>query len=113
MLILIEIRGLLFRVRPAANRNNRGIFSRSIHRRAITDRSTVFARVTHFWLALRERSPFFFVRVIDFFEIGAPPFHVGTIRRLRTAGNFYIAIFGERQKGSLAGKQNRSRPVWR
>ena len=80
MLILIEIRGLLFRIRPVANRNNRGIFSRSIDRRAITDRGTVCARITHFWLAFAVRR--LVLLVTPLFHIRVPAFEVGTVRRL-------------------------------
>src|SRR5207247_3373861 len=68
------------KLKTAALPLNRGIFSRSIHRRAIPDRGTVCARITHFWLAFAVRR--LVLLVTPLFHIRAPAFEVGTVRRL-------------------------------
>src|SRR2546423_39310 len=102
----------IFVLIPAVADDDDGrVFSGPIHRSAITDRGTAFARIPRFWLAAAV--PRFALVVTPLLNIRAPKFDIGTIRCLRTVGNIDVAIFGEREKRRLAGKRNWRCIVWR
>src|SRR5882724_11045308 len=78
-------------IRSVADGDDGRSFSGPIHRHAITERGTAFARITHFWLASAVRMFGLVVRkfglvVTPLPNIRAPTFDLGTIRCLRTAG---------------------------